>query len=308
MDPLSNVLSLLKLQTLVVGGFDAGGDWSLSFPKSEDLKFYAVVSGGCWLSVTGVRKPVRLTAGDCLLLPRGRPFRVASDLKLPSIELGPGVGAGLGDGLVFKRNGGGDFLTVGGFFTLSGGPASELLTLLPPLVHLRREDDKAVLRWCIERMRQELVDPQPGGSLVGQQLASMLLVHALRLHLAGAKRGVGWLYALADPQMSAALAAMHAEPGRGWSLESLARSAAMSRTSFALRFKATVGVAPMEYLTRWRMMVAAERLLTTRDSLAMVAPSVGYESESAFSAAFKRVMGHSPREHRRTQRRDLSAL
>lgn len=298
MDPLSDVLSLLKLQSYRVGGFDAGGDWSIAFRPQDDVKFYAATSGACWLSVGGVPEAVRLQAGDCLLLPRGRPFRVASDLSLPPVELPPGAGGGLGDGGIVRINGGGRFSCVGGYFTLSGSDASVLLGLLPPAVLVHAEADKAVLRWCIERMRQELRDPQPGGSLVAQQLASMLLVQALRMHLAeGLKGGVGWLFALADRQLAAALTAMHEAPGRRWTLQLLARRAAMSRTSFTVKFKATVGVSPMDYLTRWRMMLAADRLATAGEPLAELAPSLGYESESAFSTAFKRVMGCSPRKY-----------
>ena len=146
----------------------------------------------------------------------------------------------------------------------------------------------------------ELREPQPGGFLIAQQLAQMLLVQALRLHMKdGAAEGVGWLFALADRQVSAALSAMHAHPGRRWTIESLAGEAAMSRSSFALKFKRTVGASPMDYLTRWRMMLAADRLATAGASIAELAPALGYESESAFSTAFKRVMGCAPRHYGR---------
>lgn len=298
MDPLSDVLSLLKLQSYRVGGFDAGGDWSIAFRQQDDVKFYAAISGECWLTVEGVPEAVRISAGDCLLLPRGRPFRVASDLSLTPVELGPGAGGGLGDGGIVRVNGGGGFSCVGGYFTLSGSDASVLLGLLPPFVLVRAEADKALLRWCIDRMRQELRDPQPGASLMAQQLASMLLIQALRMFLAeGVRGGVGWLFALADRQLASAIVAMHEAPGQRWTLQLLARRAAMSRTSFTLKFKQTVGVSPMEYLTRWRMMLAADQLASSGKPISELAPSLGYESESAFSTAFKRVMGRSPRQY-----------
>lgn len=305
MDPLSDVLSLLKLQSYRVGGFEAGGDWSIAFRPQADVKFYAATSGTCWLSVDGVPEPAPIEAGDCLLLPRGRRFRVASDLSLPPVELGPGAGGGLGDGGIVCLNGGGGFSCVGGYFTLSGSDAGVLLGLLPPLVLVRAEADKAALRWCIERMRHELRDPQPGAALVAQQLASMMLVQALRMYLAsGVSYGVGWLFALADRQLALAITAMHEAPGHRWTLQLLARRAAMSRTSFALKFKEAVGVSPMEYLTRWRMMLAADRLATSGEPIAELAPSLGYESESAFSTAFKRVMGRSPRQYGQDRRSD----
>ena len=128
----------------------------------------------------------------------------------------------------------------------------------------------------------------------------MLLVQVLRLHLAeGTNGGVGWLFALADRQMSAAINAMHEEPARRWTLQALAARAGMSRTSFALKFKALVGAAPMDYLTRWRMLLAADKLQTSGASIAGIAASLGYESESAFSTAFKRMMGCPPRQYGR---------
>ncbi len=128
----------------------------------------------------------------------------------------------------------------------------------------------------------------------------MILVQALRLHLAeGAGAGIGWLFALADRQMSAAITAMHADPAHRWTLQELAERAGMSRSTFALRFKETVGDSPLEYLTRWRMLLAGDRLVRSGDAVSAIALSLGYESESAFSTAFKRVMGRSPRHYSR---------
>ena len=204
------------------------------------------------------------------------------------------------DGGITTYNGGGQFFSIGGYFALTGDHVDMLLGVLPPIVHIRREADKVVLRWCLERMRQELRDPQPGSSVVAQQLATMILVQVLRLHSAeGSTNGVGWLYALADKHMQAAINAMHADPAQHWTLQSLAERAGMSRTTFTLKFKETVGASPMEYLTRWRMMVAADKLTNSSDSISTIALALGYESESAFSAAFKRVMGCSPRQYSR---------
>ena len=195
-------------------------------------------------------------------------------------------------------NGGGDCFGVGGHFDFAGQHAGILLRELPPVVHIRKESDKAAMRWSLERMMEELREPQPGGALVARQLASMMLVQALRLHLAEGRRGgVGWLFALADRQMSAAIGSIHGAPGHGWTLQELARRAGMSRSTFALRFKQTVGRSPMDYLTHWRMLLAGDRLANSNEPVSSVALSLGYESESAFSTAFKRVMGCSPRKY-----------
>ena len=201
MDPLSGVLSLLKPQNTMCGGFDVGGDWSLQFPEHDGIKCYAVVSGQCWLSVEGVPEAVHLKAGDCFLLPLGRPFRLASDLALPPVDFKSMYSRPLNGGIAIW-NGGGDVSGVGGYFGLDGKHAGILLGMLPPIVHIRKEADKLALRWSIERMMQELREPQPGSFLVLQHLAHMMLVQALRAHLAeGLSGGVGWLFALADEQI-----------------------------------------------------------------------------------------------------------
>jgi AraC-like DNA-binding protein len=300
MDPLSDVLSLLKPRSYMSGGFDVGGELSIQFPQHEGIKCYAVVSGQCWLSVEGIPDAVLLTTGDCFLLPRGRSFRLASDLTLTPVDALTIFSKARKNGSIISFNGGGDCFIVGGHFTFTGNHAGILLGVLPPIVHLRKESDKAALRWSLERMMQELREPQPGGFLVAQHLAYTILVQALRLHLAeGLKGGVGWLFALADKQMSAAINAMHDDPAHRWTLQELAERAAMSRSTFALKFKETVGTSPMEYLTRWRMLLAGDRLVNSGDPISVIALSLGYESESAFSTAFKRVMGCSPRQYSR---------
>jgi len=307
MDPLSDVLSLLRPRSYRFGGFDAGGDWSIQFHAYEGIKCYAVVSGECWLVVEGVPEPARLKTGDCFLLPRGWPFRLATDLALTPLDA-LAIFPSARNGGIGQLNGGGNFTSVGGHFTLGGKHAGILLGVLPPIVHLRSEADKAALRWSMERMRQELREPQPGGFLVAQHLADMMLVQALRQHLTeGPKGGVGWLFALSDKQMGAAITAMHAEPARRWTLEMLAACAGMSRSTFALKFRETVGKSPMDYLTRWRMLVAGDRLTHSSDPVGVIALSLGYESESAFSTAFKRAMGCSPRQYGRDRNQPFSA-
>ncbi|HEY4357488.1 MAG TPA: AraC family transcriptional regulator [Acidobacteriaceae bacterium] len=303
MDPLSDVLSLLKPQSYLAGGFAVDGDVSVQFPRHPGIKCYAMVTGQCWLSVEGVPEPVQLNAGDCLLLPRGFPFRLTTDLSLPAVDFH--VLRASRSSMQWPNNAtasqeGAERYLVGGHFVLTGSHAEMLLRSLPPVVHLRKESDKAAMRWSLERMRDELRDPQPGGALIAQQLAYMMLVQALRLHLAdGAKGGVGWLFALADKQMSAAITCMHDAPGHPWTLQTLAERIGMSRSVFALKFKETVGSTPMEYLTRWRMMLAGDMLKNSGKSISEIAVSLGYESESAFGKAFKRVMGCSPRQHSR---------
>jgi AraC-like DNA-binding protein len=300
MDPLSQTLALLKPRTYASGGFDVGGNLSIQFPKHDGVKCYVVVSGRCWLVVETVPDPVEMNQGDCVVLPRGLPFRLTSDLSLPPVDYRKILSI-TGDGRISTFNGGGDCFIIGGHFAFAQNHANILLGILSPIVHLRKESDKAALRWSLERMMQELREPQPGGALVAQHLAYMMLVQALRLHLAEGTNGrTGWLFALADKQLSSAIEAVHKEPARRWTLQQMAACAGMSRSIFAEKFRKLVGTTAMEYLLRWRMLLAGEQLTNSTDSVATIGLSLGYESESAFSTAFKRVMSCSPRQYRQT--------
>ena len=301
MDPLSSILSLLKPRNYLAAGLEAGGDWAIQFPDQQDgIKTGAVVSGSCWLSVEGESAPVHLSAGDCFLLPSGRPFRLGTDLVLAPVDAA-GIFAGPRKDSIVIHNGGGGFALVSTRFALTGNHASVLMQMLPPIVHIQDRSDQGVLRWMIERMMAELRDPRPGGSLFVEHLAHMMLVETLRLHgTDGTAVRVGWLFALADRQMNAVLTALHDDPARRWTLQTLAERAGMSRSGFAVKFKETVGSTPMEYLVKWRMLLAGARLANANEPISVIAPSLGYDSEAAFSTAFKRVMGCSPRQYGRS--------
>ena len=295
-DPLSSVLSLLKPRSYMSGGIDAGGEWSFQFDRSKCFMCFALMSGYCWLSIEGVDEAVRLEVGDFVALPHGPEFRLASDLAVAPVDVRSIVTGPL-NGRIVSWQGGGACLGLTAFFTFATEHASILLGLLPSLVHIRGQADRAVMQWYLERMMVVLQNPKPGGMLLGEHLAQMMLIEVLRLHLADRKEGVGWLFALADQQLSAAMTAMHERPGYRWTLHELAGRAGMSRSAFALRFKKRVGTSAMEYLTQWRMLLACDRLMNSQDTVSAISLSLGYESESAFSFAFKREMGCSPRQY-----------
>ncbi|AKT43067.1 AraC family transcriptional regulator [Chondromyces crocatus] len=299
LDPLSDVLSLLRPRGYVSAGLNAGGDWALRFPGHEGIKFNAVTRGACWLFVDGDEAPVRIEEGDGFLLTKGRPFTLATDLSLPPIDA-RGIYAEAKDGIATWK-GGGDVFLIGSRFVFADRHADLLFGTLPPVVHVRETSDNAsVLRWAIHQITAELRRQQPGGQLVAEHLAHIMLVQVLRLHLTShAQTSPGWLSALTDRQLSVAVSAMHAEPASRWTVEELARRAGMSRSTFALKFKQVVGTSPLDYLTRWRMLVAGDRLRNSDETIAVIATSLGYDSESAFSTAFKRVMACSPRQYQR---------
>jgi len=300
-DPLSDVLSLLKPRSYMSGGIDAGGDWSFQLERSNCFLCFALVSGHCWLSIEGVGEAVRLEAGDFVALPHGPAFRLGSDLAVTPVDVRSVVTEPLNGGIV-SWQGGGACLGLTAFFTFATEHASTLLGLLPSLLHIRSHADRAVMQWYLERMIAVLQNPQPGGVLLGEYLAQMMLIELLRLHVTQKEtERVGWLFALADQQLFIAMTAMHERPGYRWTLHELAGRAGMSRSAFALRFKEKVGVSVMGYLTRWRMLLAGDRLMNSHDTVSVIALSLGYESDSAFSFAFKREMGCSPRQYCHTR-------
>jgi AraC-like DNA-binding protein len=297
MDPLSELLSLLKLRSYVSGGFDAGGAFAVQFGQHEGIKFHAVVSGSCWVSLDDAPEPVHILPGECFLLPHGKSFRISSDPFVKPVDIRD-ILPPVSNGRIVTYGGGGDFLSIGGYFMLSEGHADLLLGTLPSILHIRDAGDSEMLRWCVERLRKEMSEGLPGDFAVAQQLAMLILVQALRVHQSRKpEAATGWLFALADPRLRAAIAAMHRAPGRRWTVESLAAEAAMSRTAFAVLFKEVAGISPMAYLTRWRMLQAAERLTSSRQSVSEIGSALGYESEKSFSATFKRVMHRSPRQY-----------
>ncbi|MBT0668111.1 AraC family transcriptional regulator [Novosphingobium profundi] len=299
MDPLSDVLSLLRPCSHITAGLDAGGAWAIRFEEmGSRIKCYVVTHGGCWLSVDGAGDAVRLDTGDCFVLASGRPFVLAGDLDAPAATPQEVFGDKARHGGVATWNGGGDVFLTGSRFTVEGDHAAMLLNALPPIIHLHTASDRAAMRWSIERMTEELRDGRPGAVMMAEHLSHMMLLQALRLHLPhGGGRPAGWYAGLADPQIAMALSVIHAEPARRWTLAAVASEVGMSRSAFASRFRDQVGETPIAYLARWRMILAGDRLTRSSDTLAQIARKLGYESENAFNTAFKRIMGVSPRRY-----------
>ncbi|WP_345817384.1 AraC family transcriptional regulator (plasmid) [Paraburkholderia sp. PREW-6R] len=297
MDPLSEIIRQSRPRSVYVGATDVGGDIGIRFPAHEGAYLYYLESGECWLKVDGEAEAVCLRAGDCVVLPRGRPFQLTSDLDLPPIDAAV-VFDGRSNGSVAAYNGGGRCLMFAAHFEFEAGFALFLLSVLDPVVRVHDPAAKAALRQAIGQMIDELQSGQPGNEVVVDHLAHIALVKILRFHLSEFSNvRAGWLYALADPRMGVAISVMHNDPSRRWTVASLASASAMSRTAFAIRFRTTVGKAPMDYLSHVRMLMAARRLAEPGIRVSKVAQDLGYESESSFSAAFKRVMGLPPKRY-----------
>lgn len=295
-DPLSDILSLLRPAVYGFRGLDVGGDWSLRLPAVEVIRCYAVRTGACGLWLEGDVAPVRMVAGDFVLLPHGQALVMGSHPDAPPVDLDSFFATADGETAVVE--GGGSCSGLGGYFALTGATAASLLEALPPVVRLDASTGDAGLWWLVERLMSELRRPRPGGRLIAEHLSQTLLVEALRLHLAAAPGSKGnWLALLADAPLARAVGAMHADPGARWTLQALAAVAGMSRSAFAQRFTETCGEPAIAYLARWRMLLAAERL-ARGVPICVIAHDLGYGSESAFGAAFRRITGTSPGRYR----------
>ncbi|WP_102107627.1 AraC family transcriptional regulator [Oceaniglobus roseus] len=290
-DTLTCVFRLLDLQSARTHRFEAAGDWSFRFPAREALKFAAVLRGACWMLHDGA-PPLRLSAGDVFLLTESPAYVLASDPALP-----PEDGVPLFAGGSTGRYGGDEVVLIAGSFSASAQHRALLTGALPRVLHLPAGTPAApALRRTLETMAEEFDRPGLGTDLVLQHLADLLLVHVLRAHAHegdGARRS-GWIGALADQRLGAALDALHAAPERPWTVAEMARVAGMSRSSFAAAFRERVGLAPMAYLNGWRMQLADE-LLRQGTGVGQVATRLGYTSQSAFGAAFRRARGITPR-------------
>ncbi len=298
MDPLSDALSLLKVESLLTARIEVRGPWALRFAPMGHVKFGGVFEGSFWLWTEDAAPPLKLEAGDFYLLTRGQAYCTGSNPLLHPVD-GREVTAAFRcpDGIVRYGDSGDMTSAAGGRFTFNDEAPELLLNLLPPLVHVPAASSSAApLRSLLELLRLETDTHGPGKSVAAASLANMVLVQILRAHVASAPTS-GWLGALADSKIGSAIHLMHSDIARPWKVEELAASVAMSRTSFTERFKVLVGMPPLHYLIRWRMAVAGAALRAGK-TLSETAESVGYLSDTAFSAAFRRSTGRSPGRYR----------
>ncbi len=293
-DPLSDVLGAVGFSAACSVRLTAGGDWALRFHPIA-LKFNAVRFGCCWLTPEG-GEAVCLQAGDCFIV-SGRPFILSSAPDLPAIDAAVAFSE---DNLTATYGQGDDVALLGGSVAFTHASAADLIDLLPSVLVIRADAGGAVpIAWLLDQLDQEWREGQPGAQAACDDLLRLMFIHALRTHLTRAETGsLGWLAGLNDRAVAAALRAIHAQPAKVWRLPELAATAGLSRAGFAERFKAIVGRAPVAYAARWRMQVAARRLIEGRRSASSVAQDLGFLSDSAFGAAFRRVHGVSPGRYR----------
>lgn len=297
MDPLSEVFSLINIRGARCTRFEASGQWSYRFPAKPAVKFGAVLAGDCWIDF-GEGQRHQLAAGDCFLLANAPSYVLANDDHVLSDD---GMSAFDWAQSDVARHEGNDTVLIAGTFSFEESDADLLLDSLPTFLLIpSRNASATVVRSTLAILDIEIKGTQIGAAVLTDRLVDILLVQVLRAALIQDDGdNLGWISALADPRIGRAIGLMHGNAAYPWSLETLAGSVAMSRSAFSKRFKSLVGLAPLDYLLRWRMRLA-RNALRRGSTVATVASEVGYSSESAFGHAFKRIYGIAPRRYWRT--------
>lgn len=303
MDVLSDVVALMRTGRPMSGRVSWRAPWARSLrPSPGSAAFQVVLRGSCWLIPSG-GDPVALSVGDVVFLPHGGGYVLADHPATPV----PPPDCSLEEHTLFAsatfEGDGAETVMLSGGYQLDTGRAHPVLTGLPGVIHLPATLGRHTeLRAAVELLASEIDNPRLGADTVVTSLLDMLQLYILRAWFdieGGACEHTGWAAALADPAISKALDAIHRDPARRWTVESLGACAGLSRAGFACRFTALVGQSPLAYLTWWRLATAARALRESDASVAEVAALSGYGSEFAFNSAFKREYGLAPGRYRR---------
>ena len=327
-DPLSDVLRSVRLRGAVYYYVSFRDDWVSEAPPACEIAeavmpgaehvigYHLMAKGDAWVAAAGLA-PVRLSAGDIVMFPGGDAHMMSSapgmratadsaEWVFESRHASKPIALAYHDGVLRPgapvpvaeaRN-----IVVCGFIGCDLRPFNPLIGSLPRLLHLR---SGAVGDWVRGVLGQAVVESRerrPGSDAVLERVSEMVFVDAARRHLESLpETASGWLAGLRDRHVGKALGALHQAPARDWTLEDLGGVAGLSRSALHERFVRFVGQSPMQYLTHWRMQVAANLLRSSHASVAGIALDAGYESEAAFSRAFKRATGLPPAAWRRAQ-------
>lgn len=298
-DPLGETLHLLRLTGTLYCRAELNAPWGIELPSMDGCMMFQVVTAGqCWLEVEG-DEPRLLRQGSLALLPHGTSHVLRSDPNVDTEPLFDIPVEQISERYEIMRYGGdGDFCHITcGVVRFDHVAAQHLTQLLPEVLQVDTwdDDDGSWLQSTLRFISREAKELRPGGETVITHLADILIIQAIRSWLDSApEANEGWLRALRDDRIGPAIAAIHRQPGREWTVTTLAREVGMSRSGFSARFTDLVGESAMHYLARWRMHLARTQLTETSDSLHQIATGLGYQSEAAFSRAFKRVFAVSP--------------
>ena len=305
-DGLSELLLRLTVNSTVFCFF-MSSPWGFKVPARAVPAFHILTAGGGWLEVEGQPEPIRLSAGDLVILPRGESHMVrdsprGASSSLPSLDRILAETPSVNGRLSLGGGGGRSELLCGGF-AVDPIAGRQLLDALPPVIHLRGSEGLAP-EWLVGLIRMiatEMASSGPGSEAVVTRLTDALLAQALRQCLVDIDRSLDQAAAFTDPQIARALRLMRDNPDRAWSVPKLAAAVSMSRSAFAERFRGAMGETPMQHLTRYRMARAAEYLRSSNAGIREIARLTGYESEVSVSKAFRRQFGIAPGAYRKSK-------
>ena len=303
-DILGEVLYSLRFEGALYSKSELTSPWGIDMPPMEDkIMFHILTKGECWLHIKD-HEDIHLTSGDIVLLPRGEGHQIACDqssVHKPFFDIPVTQISDRFEQIKYGGGGTQTSLTCGvlGLFNLT---ARKLASQLPPLIHVKNEDSDLPTSLCtlIKLMEKEAETLRAGGEAVLSSLADIIVIQVIRHWIEHApEANQGWLGGMKDPQIGKALALMHDSPGVTWTLERLAQQIGMSRSGFSARFSEVMGISAKQYLTEWRMEMARLKIMHSPVSLIELAEEFGYNSEAAFSRAYKRVFGVPPLRKRR---------
>lgn len=298
MDPLSDIVSRLKISSQKIVTFDMTTNTKALFPEYSGMKIYIAKGGSFFIKMADDENSHLIEQGDVLILSSGREFSIFDNSNAPGIDIRK-IHV-MKDRSSCFTNGGADFSFVGCRFVFQINDTFRFITSLPePIVIKTQREENAGIKDFLSRLSSEIENPGAGSELITEHLLHIILTQALRVMISSDAlgRGEGWLYAMADKNIGIALTSIHNQPGRKWRLDELARVAGMSRTAFTIRFRKLAGYSVNEYIRIWRFSLAIERMVSNKEKISQIAFDLGYESESAFSTAFKKSMGASPRNY-----------
>lgn len=291
MDPLSDVIALLRPSTAISKPITGRGRWGVRYAAYNAPGFTIILNGECWISFNG-QEPVKFQKGDFVLLPSTPAFTLSSH---PNVECEPRdpVDTPVRHG---EQEGVADFESLGGSFRIEQVNAPLLVALLPSVIHIPASEGRTgKLNSIIELIMDECAREEPGKQMILQRMLEVLLIEALRWQgIAHDDDRAGLLNGMQDPGLSRVLRAMHEDVRADWTVAGLAKVAGLSRSAFAARFGELLGCGPIEYLARWRMALAKDALIGGAKTLDRIADEIGYKSASAFSTAFRKRLGCSP--------------
>jgi AraC-like DNA-binding protein len=302
-DPITDVFTAMRVESVVYGRIELTAPWGLRFERGNYACFGMLARGNGWLTVDGLEQPIPLTGGDCFcLFAQGHAHTLRDHPQTPSVSDMQEVVRTKCDNAIRFGGGGVPTTVIGGKFTFDRTNSKPLTDLLPPFILIGSDRAQVLpLHQTLQLFAAEAAQCSLGAYLVLKRLADIFLLQIIREHISSSEcRQTGWLRALSDPRIGAVMRSMHENIERPWTVAELASAAGMSRSAFALRFRQVVGETPLEYLTRWRIYKAGLLLRDVDKKLTEVANAVGYDSDGSFNKTFKRIVGVTPGEYRRT--------